>query len=121
MAIRKSGYDIRRVMGYIRIPKIEQFCPYEYLHYKDSKIFYMLYKRNDYTFPDVAKIIRKKEIYNRPMIEYYQGNDTTDSIERFRDNNIGKEEIFAKLIEELSVKDINYNKIDCAIIGLFYV
>lgn len=112
MATRKNGYDIRRIMGYIRVPKIEQFCPDEYVYFKDSKIFYILYKRNDYTFPDVAKIIRKKDFYNRPMLEYYQGNDTTDSIERFRDNNIGNEEIFAKLIEELSVKDINYNKIE---------
>lgn len=110
MAKRKSDYDVRRVMGYIKIPKIKQFCPDEYVYYEDSKIFYMLYKVNDYTFPDIAKIIRKKNFYDRPMLEYYQGSDTTDSVERFRDFNIGKEEIFARLIEELSAKDINNNK-----------
>ena len=57
MATRKNYYDARRVMGYIRVPKIEQFCPCEYIYYKESKIFYMLYKNNDYTFPDVVKII----------------------------------------------------------------
>lgn len=108
MAKRQNDYDIGRVMGYIRIPKIKQFCPDEYIHHEEEKIFYMLYKTNDDTYPDVAKMI--KDFYDRPMLEYYQGSDTAYSIERFRDFNIGKEEILARLIEELSEEDISYNK-----------
>jgi hypothetical protein len=111
MPTRKNSYDIRKVMGRTRAINIEQFCPGEYIHFKD-KTLYMLYKGNDLTFPDVAKIIRKKDFYNRPILECYQGSDTANNIQRFRDNNIGKEEVFVKLIEELSEKDMDNNKIE---------
>ncbi len=107
---KRTNYDIRRIMGYIRIPNINIFCPDEYVHFKEDYRFYMLYKENDLTFPDVAKIT--KEFYGKPMLEYYQGYDTANSIERFRNYNIGKEEVLASLIEELSIENIGYNKID---------
>lgn len=105
MPVGTVEFEEDRVMGYIKSPRIKKFCPQEELYFENGEeyekdIFYILYRINDDTYPDVGKITTA--LYNKPMVEYYGRNDTVNSIENFLNFNIKNREHLARLIEELS-------------------
>jgi len=93
-------FDKRRVMEYIRIPRIKELCPNEQLHFTD-KTLYIVYKTNDITYPDVGEMIMGP--YGKMMISIHGGMDMTNAIEDFLGLDIRKRKDVINIIKDLSM------------------
>lgn len=99
----RCNINENRILKYVALPRIKQLCPKELLYFKkyQKNIVFLIYKTNDITFPDVAKITNK--FYGRPMVEYYYGYDTVDNLEKFLNYNIKSRDELANMVQELSI------------------
>lgn len=103
-------FDKKRVMEYIEIPRIEELCPNEQLYFID-KTFYIIYKANDITYPNVGKMVVGP--YGKPMILVFNGIDIINDLETFVGLDIRKKKNVVNLVRELSMlSDIEENKIE---------
>jgi len=96
-------FEKHRVLKNIQIPKLKEICPKEKSYYSNGT-FYMIYKDDDNTFPNIGEIDEKfSKIYRNVRIRCYPAKrDTLYMIEKIMFTNIEKRAIFADLVEELS-------------------
>lgn len=109
--VQTISFEENRVKKCVRIPRLKDICPKEKSYYRDGT-FYIIYKDDDKTYPNVGEIDEKfSKLYRKVMIKcYIARRDTLIIIENIIFHNIDKRESFANLVEELSELHNTENK-----------
>ena len=109
--VQTINFDEKRVLKLIRIPKLKDICPKEKSYYSNGT-FFIIYKNNDKTYPNVGEIDGKfSKLCHKVMIKcYIARRDTLIIIENIIFHNIDKRESIANLVEELSELHNTENK-----------
>lgn len=109
--VQTINFEESRVKKCVKIPRLKDICPKEKSYYSDGT-FFIIYKDDDKTYPNVAEIDGKiSKLYRKVMIKCYTARkDTLDQIESVMFHNMNKRAIFADLVEELSKLHNTKNK-----------